>query len=249
MSSLSLERSDLFTELSPQSHTRFPEDEKNLSAVQKNDFLRTTAEEKREEVLLKNLPQARLSQLLKKPVVCRDGALLPLGGVTFSLSSGSIRHLIVRLSVGGQEASEVYFSFPDAKISAWRISPASQRPRSPKGTLRLVLDKPVYSESGEYYGKLTDALVKYGKISLLYADGKPFSFRRLLAAGDAVILQKTQPYPLGERVPEDIYPKSLGETRVRFQGQVTRSTLQYFVRSGGLIRLTTALSLFSPPNP
>lgn len=196
------------------------------------------------ERLAGELPRIRLSRLILKPVTADGGALLPLKGVTFSLSTGKIRHLIVQIGGTGGDASELYLPFDSARISAWRITPESHRPRSPKNTQRLLTGKPVFTTGGTYCGKLTDALIKNGALRLLYADGKPYSADALYAANDALLLRLAEPFPLGQPLPEKFRNEKSGDVPVRFSGQITRSVLRHFIRVGKLIDFTTSLPLF-----
>ena len=179
-----------------------------------------------------SLPKLKFSQLMNKPVISSDGALLPLGGVTFSATGGRIRHLIVKM--GGE--AELYLPFAPSKISAWRVVPESNRLCSPKGTQRLILGKPVYSTAGTYCGKLTDVLIKNGVLSLFYTENGVFSAENLYAAGDALLLKLSEPYPIGQKIPLN--------TRAE-----TRSALRFFLREGKLIEFTTSLPLFDRKQP
>lgn len=76
------------------------------SASDENISLDNAAEEqqpRRAEYRLGELPKLKLSQLMNKPVISSDGALLPFGGVTFSATGGRIRHLIVKM--GGRSGT------------------------------------------------------------------------------------------------------------------------------------------------
>lgn len=203
------------------------------SASDENISLDNAAEEqqpRRAEYRLGELPKLKLSQLMNKPVISSDGALLPFGGVTFSATGGRIRHLIVKM--GGE--AELYLPFAASKISAWRVVPESNRPCSPKGTQRLILGKPVYSTAGTYCGKLTDVLIKNGV----------FSAENLYAAGDALLLKPSEPYPIGQKIPLNTRAETSGGVAVRLSKQVTRSALRFFLREGKLIEFTTSLPLF-----
>lgn len=204
----------------------------------------TERDDSSSDILLSDIPILKLSRLLRKPVATPDGALLPLGGVTFSLSGGKIRHLIVRCGTFNEDVSELYLPFSSASLSAWRIMPESLRPRSPKGTNRLIPGKPVYSVGGTYYGKLTDALIKNGVLTLLYVDSKAYSAANLYAAGDAILLRPAHAYPLGQPMPRESSVSAENARAIRFRGNVTRSALKYFLREGKLIRFTTSLPLF-----
>lgn len=244
---------------------------------------------RRGEFILGELPKLKLSQLLNKPIAFSDGALLPLGGLTFSLSGGRIKHLIVRIggsakrsstmiagpsittnalietrlllaensaiSAGTEtretqigDVSELYLPFASARLSAWRITPETDRPRSPKGTQRLILGKQVYSTGGTYYGRLTDALIKNGILSLLYTENAVFSAENLYAAGDALLMRPSEPYPIGQKIPKTTRTETSGDVSVRLSKQVTKTALRYFLREGRLIEFTTSLPLFQNRN-
>lgn len=220
------------------------QEDTNFDNPPDSPFDKNQAQCERREFFLGNLPRIRLCRLLSKPIRAGGGALFPLKGVTFSLASGKIRHLIVRLSGGDGDASEIYLPFDTARLSAWRITPESLRPRSPKNTQRLLLNKPVYSTGGTYLGNLTDALIKNGELRLLYADGKPYCAARLYAANDALLLRPAEPFPLGQPLPTNMRNEKSGDVPVRFSGQINRSVLQHFIREGKLIALTSSLPLF-----
>ena len=213
------------------------------SASDENITLDNAAEEqqpRRAEYRLGELQKLKLGQLMNKPVISSDGALLPFGGVTFSATGGRIRHLIVKM--GGE--AELYLPFAASKISAWRVVPESNRPCSPKGTQRLILGKPVYSTAGTYCGKLTDVLIKNGVLSLFYTENGVFSAENLYAAGDALLLKPSEPYPIGQKIPLNTRAETSGGVAVRLSKQVTRSALRFFLREGKLIEFTTSLPLF-----
>ena len=174
------------------------------------------------DLSLGEIPKLRLTTLLNKPVVCADGALLPVGGVTFTLSSGKIRHIIVKMGAAlqSEDVSELYLPFSTARFSAWRIAPASDRTCSPKGTQRLILGKPFYTENGV------------------------FSAENLYAAGDALLFRLPEPYPIGQKIPVNTHAQTRTGTSVRFSKQVTRAALHCFLREGRLIEFTTSLPLF-----
>lgn len=240
------------------------EPQKSHSAAQSGDL----SAEKR-SFILGTLPSFRLSKLLKKPILLPDGALSQLGGVTFSLNGGKIKHLVVRLSPAldaesnapsataalSNDRSELYLPFADAKLSDWHVTPSSARPRSPKGTARLTLGKSVYSTGGTYYGKLTDAIVAHGRLSLLCVGERTFAAENLFAVGDALLLRPALPYPLGQSIPpsfrdvravssNDSPFKSRSPVAVRLPSEVTRSALRYFLHTGQLVAFTTSLPLF-----
>lgn len=196
-------------------------------------------QQRRAEYRPGELPKLKLSQILSKPIVFPDGGLLPVGGITFA-GGGKIRHFIVKMG----EAAEIYLPFGAARISAWRIVPDGVRPCSPKGTQRLTIGKPVYSTNGAFCGKLTDILIKNGVLSLFYTENGVFSAENLYAAGDALLLKPSDPYPIGQKIPADTRAETCGGVPVRLSKQVTKSALRYFLHEGKLIEFTTSLPLF-----
>ena len=151
--------------------------------------------------------------------------------------------------------SELYLPFADAKLSGWHVTPSSARPRSPKGTARLTLGKSVYSTGGTYYGNLTDAVITHGRLSLLCVGDRTFAAENLFAVGDAVLLRPALPYPLGQSIPASFRVvnatessnapfKTRNPVAVRLPDEVTKSALQYFLRTGQLVAFTTSLPLF-----
>ena len=75
------------------------------------------------DLSLGEIPKLRLTTLLNKPIVCADGALLPVGGVTFTLSSGKIRHIIVKMGAAlqSEDVSELYLPFSTARSTEWEL--------------------------------------------------------------------------------------------------------------------------------
>lgn len=213
-------------------HTRESENVSNICQTKKMP-------QSRAEYRPGEFPKLKLSQILSKPIVFPDGGLLPVVGVTVA-GGGKIRHFIVKTG----EAAEIYLPFGAARISAWRIVPDNVRPCSPKGTQRLTIGKPVYSTNGYYCGKLTDILLKNGILSLFYTENGVFSAENLYAAGDALLLRPSDPYPIGQKIPVNTRAETYGGVPVRLSKQVTKAALKYFLHEGKLIEFTTSLPLF-----
>lgn len=102
----------------------------------------------------------------------------------------------------------------------------------------------VFHTAGTYCGKLTDVLIKNGVLSLFYTENGVFSAENLYAAGDALLLKPSEPYPIGQKIPLNTRAETSGGVAVRLSKQVTRSALRFFLREGKLIEFTTCLPLF-----
>ena len=79
---------------------------------------------------------------------------------------------------------------------------SSFRPVVQKNCIKLFLSLPTYSYDGIFLGNLKDAEVIDGfVVSLLTDKGKSIPFSFVSAISDAIILQKSKPYPIGQHVP------------------------------------------------
>ena len=110
-----------------------------------------------------------------------------------------------------------------------------------KKVLRLFLGTPVYSHEGAYKGNITDGEVVDFKLVKLFTD-QEFSFplSGISAYSDAVILKKSLPYPIGQRIPAPAVP-----LLNKFEPTVTRAVLKGAIENEALIRLTLSLAPFS----
>lgn len=211
------------------------------SASDENISLDNAAEEqqpRRAEYRLGELPKLKLSQLMNKPVISSDGALLPFGGVTFSATGGRIRHLIVKM--GGE--AELYLPFAASKISAWRVVSEStvlaERHATPDSRQARVF------HGGHVLRKTDRRFDKKRSFKPFLHRKRLFSAENLYAAGDALLLKPSEPYPIGQKIPLNTRAETSGGVAVRLSKQVTRSALRFFLREGKLIEFTTSLPLF-----
>lgn len=77
-----------------------------------------------------------------------------------------------------------------------------------------------------------------------FTENGVFSAENLYAAGDALLLKPSEPYPIGQKIPLNTRAETSGGVAVRLSKQVTRSALRFFLREGKLIEFTTSLPLF-----
>ena len=185
-----------------------------------------------------------LTNLIGKPVRKQNVTYGNVTGVCVSLKSRAIRYLLCisrekprsEFAVGISAVAEM-----DDDVTLTRL-----KPLLPQNSVKLTLNRPIYDETGKYLGFIQDAELENGYLRAVYAnDNKRYPATRVLALDDAVILKKTEPYPLGQRIPTPaVCPLSDEFSKTEKGGLVTRSVLKTAVKNGALIRFTLALPPF-----
>ena len=89
---------------------------------------------------------------------------------------------------------------------------------------------PVYTENGVFLGNLSNVKFDDYTAKSIQINDVWITFSRVIAVGDAVIVSKAQPYPIGQPTKENF---------------VTKQTLKRAVKEQSLIRLTLSLPPFS----
>jgi hypothetical protein len=105
----------------------------------------------------------------------------------------------------------------------------------------MFIEKPVYSQSGEYLGSLKDLEIINGQATRLFTEKNTYSIHELYAVSDALILKKSTPFPLGQRIPAPSKRDFLTEK----DALVTKSVLRRAIQNGKLINFTLSLPPFS----
>lgn len=118
---------------------------------------------------------------------------------------------------------------------------SSLRPVLPKAYFTLSLQKPVYSQKGEFLGSLQDATIENGILTNISTEQKHYNPIEIFSISDAIIIKKSAPFPLGQRIPApNEYPFCTEKDTL-----VSKSILRRAIKNGKLIRLTLSLSPFS----
>ena len=178
-----------------------------------------------------------LSALLQKRVIANQQSRGVCLGIGFSLKTHSVKYLLCG-SAPNARAADFAVSVNTVTNVAESISLARLRAVYPNGCCKLFPAMPIYTHDGVQLGEVQDAEILQGKaVRLFSSDGKSYPFAAILACGDAVILRKELPFPLGQPLPDsmkELFPES-GVT-------VTKPLLRAAIKKGKLIELT--LSLF-----
>ena len=118
---------------------------------------------------------------------------------------------------------------------------ASLRPVLSKNCTKLFLGLPIYTNNGDFLGYLYDVELENNCAVKIFTDkGTFYSFSCISAVSDAIILRKTQLYPLGQRIPAPVVPVD----GIKTESLVTRPVLQKAIKGNHLIKLTLSLSPF-----
>ncbi len=182
-----------------------------------------------------------LTECIHKPLFVNNATRGLSLGAGFSLKSGAIKYLFC----AENPASPTHdFAIGFSSIKAVQpngVHLSRLRPVLPKNCVRLFLDTPVYSHDGAFKGNITDGEVVNFKLTKLFTDkGFSFPLSAISAYLDAVILKKSLPYPLGQRIPTPAVPLLNKQDTT-----VTRAVLKGAIENETLIRLTLSLAPFS----
>ena len=190
-----------------------------------------------------------LSELVGKNVYSGKNLRGTLSGVCISLKSRAIKYLLcctneknakTEFSVGVSAIERI-----DEDVRLKRLKPIL-----PRQCARVFINRPIYSDEGAYLGHLADLEIKnYTATKLITGNGKNYPAHLIAAIDDAVILKKTPPYPIGQRVPAPaislLQDKAEGEKHATDQPVfITKNLLKSAIEKGNLIRLTLSLNPF-----
>ena len=186
-----------------------------------------------------------LSQILSKTLYSANSVRGACLGVGVSPKNGACKYLLCTTNPAPQKnekQTDFTLNFSCiADCDEFQLHLSAFRPVAAKPCAKLFPALPVYSFEGNYLGAFCDAEIKDGAINSLITDtGKLFPFSLVGAINDAVILQKTKPYPIGQRIPA---PAVLPFTQ-KNETHITRPVLQKALRANSLIKLTLSLAPF-----
>ena len=173
-----------------------------------------------------------LSSLIRKTIIFDKtprGTCIAIG---IAPKTKRMKYLFCTPIESGQNAPS-YFALPLtalSSISEHSLILSRIRPVLPQNYLQLTLGMPIYSESGKHLGTLINVKFDQSVAIALQTESGWLNFTRVLAIGDAIILRKEQPYPIGQPVQENF---------------VTKRTLKRAVKEQSLIKLTLSLPPFS----
>ncbi|MBQ8323384.1 MAG: hypothetical protein IJX91_05405 [Clostridia bacterium] len=162
------------------------------------------------------------------------------------MKSGSVKYLLCSsevslLSHEPEPDFAVNLSAVEA-VTERGVELSRLRPVLPKNCVKLFPNYPVYTQDGTFAGHVLNAELSDFKLVRLITDKNAiFPFTSVAACADAVILKKSQPYPLGQRIPAPVVSSFLNKN----EPTVTRSVLKNAIENKALIRLTLSLAPFS----
>lgn len=176
-----------------------------------------------------------LSQLTGKTVYFNGASRGVCLGVGLSPKTFAIKYLFC-----ADGRSQADFALPISSlqsVSEHVLVLSKFRAALPKACARLFLGLPVYSQTGNFLGKLQDVRFEDQIATRLFTDrNAAYAFAAVGAISDALILRKLPPYPIGQRIPAPLFSEK--------QSVVTRSVLRGAIEKNSLVRLTLSLPPF-----
>lgn len=175
------------------------------------------------------------SYILHKNV--RRGVCLGFG---VSLKNYAVKYLLCCVSdEKGAPDFALNFSAVE-RVDNENISLSSIRPVLPKSYVKIFENLPVYTQTGAFVGNVTKLQIDNNTLVKIYTDLHGFSPSDIFACNDAIILKKTQSYPLGQRVP--VTPNQ--DFLTQKSKLVTKPLLRFAIEKNALIKLTLSLAPF-----
>lgn len=151
--------------------------------------------------------------------------------VGFSLKTGAIKYLFCTTR---EHADFVINANAVTKINEYGIELSHLRPVIPKNALKLFRGQPVYTYNGVFLGHIRDIKQENFILQALITDkNATVPLASIQACNDAVVLRKTLPYPLGQRIPSPVFQA------------VTRPILRNAIQEKSLIKFTLSLAPFA----
>ena len=189
-----------------------------------------------------------LTDLIFKPILVRESRRGISIGVGVSLKNYAVKYLFCN-SCSPQNSSADSLSQADfavhisavQSIMKTHVSLSSLRPVFPKSCAKLTLGKPVYTQSGEMLGVLQNLEIENGIAVMLHTEKGSFPSSSICAVSDAILLKKSTPYPIGQRIPAPHEHDFLTNK----DALVTKAILKKAIEKGALIKLTLSLPPFS----
>ena len=188
-----------------------------------------------------------LSQFIFKQILVKENARGFSVGVGISLKNYAVKYLLCNsgpvqkntLSPLSQSDFAVAISSLSA-ISPTALTLSSLRPVFPKSCAKILLGKPVYLQTGEFLGTMQNLEITHDIATRIFTEKGAFSTADIFSVGDAVILKKSSPYPLGQRIPAPASFDFLTEK----DALITKKILKVSLEKSELIRLTLSLPPF-----
>lgn len=173
-----------------------------------------------------------LSQLVGKEIFVNGAFKGVCLGIGVSKKNCSVKYLLCSLSTTDTSHIDFAVNFTAiTEIFTNGIHLSSLRPVIPKHCWKVFQNRPIYTLDGVKVGEITDSVIENGALQNLLADKKRIDCKRIIAFADAIIIKKSQPYPLGVNLPKSDLV-------------VTKPILKNAIKSGELIKFTLSLAPF-----
>ena len=180
-----------------------------------------------------------LSQLIGKQITSGKSIKGVCKGVGISLKNYAIKYLLCASSTSQNSSSDFAVNFGSVSHVENCIILPSLRTVAPKNCIKLFLGLPVFSCDGNFVGNLQDVEVINGVFTRFFVNENTYPITAIAACGDAIILKKEQPYPLGQRISAPCLCHIFDKNPI-----VTKPVLRTAIANGKLIKLTLSLSPF-----
>lgn len=187
-----------------------------------------------------------VSTLVGKRVFSRSAERGVCVGVGVSLKTFVVKYLFYQPL---HERANVLFALPFARVCAADglcLQADGVRALSPKGCAPFRLRLPVFTAEGVAVGQVADLSITEGQDGEYRAEfmvldgGKTIAADEIAVYADAVLLKKSRPYPLGQRIPAPI----LSLFSDKNQPFVSKAALRRAVERNDLIKFTLSLPPF-----
>ncbi len=181
----------------------------------------------------------QLKELVNKEIAVGKRVKGYCRGVAISLKTHAVKYLLC--AAAPNLTADFALSVSAVEEVGERIQLISLRPLLPKNSAKIFLGRPVYSAEGIYLGKIEDLTLQDFVARYLFTDqNERYSVGAIVAAQDALLLRRAQPFPLGSRIPASLRSRFTGKK----DGLITKPVLRAAIGEGELLRLTLALSPF-----
>ena len=181
-----------------------------------------------------------LSSLLHKRILVGKQSRGVCLGIGFSLKTHTVKYLLCGSAPHAKTADFAVGVHTVLSVDS-DIVLSHLRAVHPNGCAKIFTGLPIYAHDGCNLGTLQDIEIVQGKLVRLFAnDGKSYPAAAIFALGDAVILRKSLPFPLGQSLPQAIR-ENFPESGI----SVTKNLLRSAVKKGKLIELTLSLPPFN----
>ncbi len=182
----------------------------------------------------------RLSELIGKPVFVGDKQRGTFQGVFLSPKYKTVKYLLCNID---QKNAKTALAVSVSCVERFEECIVLKRIRStlPKNAVLFKMGCPAYTEEGTYLGVTLDVEIYNLTATDFFTESGRFSATAVCAIGDAVLMKKEQPYPIGQRIPAHTLLQLSLPSNVTL---VSKPILKNVIKAGRLVSFTLSLPPF-----